>query len=238
MTLGWTKLRDPQIDREFHYHVASGYSQWLEPEYPRPRRNLPSRTDPVSTEDPRRSRGGVVSRAHASQSTLPPSRVRPPRTIRLGATASHPRNIHVASAAVPRPISTDTPRGTSRLLAGTTTGSGATTAGSASSCRRSSATSAGTPSTRASSACRGWRASRAPRRRPSRSTRPRPRPRPRTRTRRSARARRRLRNGSGCRRCRGCRFGEGRRRPRRGMGDVSFCVCFPAPLGCSSGCTR
>ena len=44
----------------------------------------------VSAEYARRGRGGVESRAQHVPVTLPPARVRPPRTIRLGATASLP----------------------------------------------------------------------------------------------------------------------------------------------------
>ena len=31
MTLGWQKFTDPATEREFHYHVASHTSQWLDP---------------------------------------------------------------------------------------------------------------------------------------------------------------------------------------------------------------
>ena len=33
MTLGWEKFTDPATEREFHYHVASHTSQWLDPRH-------------------------------------------------------------------------------------------------------------------------------------------------------------------------------------------------------------
>jgi len=33
MTLGWQKFTDPATEREFHYHVASHTSQWLDPRH-------------------------------------------------------------------------------------------------------------------------------------------------------------------------------------------------------------
>ena len=33
MTLGWQKFVDPATEREFHYHVASHTSQWLDPRH-------------------------------------------------------------------------------------------------------------------------------------------------------------------------------------------------------------
>ena len=84
MTLGWQKFTDPATDREFHYHVASHTSQWLDPRHDytfaghdgRATYFWPERAEELRA---RRRTMGDLELAGSSTSLLQPRRRRPRR---------------------------------------------------------------------------------------------------------------------------------------------------------------